>query len=362
MSTKKTKGTNTSTTTKTAKNGKAREQLAGFRTTAIEHEEAGRWSAASVAWDAIATCTAATGKERSEAAGRAAAARVRAEGVHTIDRSDSQETPPAADEVARVEHAIETATGEPPAAPVTEEVVRVYEATIAEGGTRDEAGLAAADAIAPEGEPAAEMVESATAAAEAAVEAAQAMASGGERPAPEQPAPAKRARKAPAEPKAPKERDPRLPAPGTPLRHVVRGEVKAEAVEQEDGTFLYAGTAYPSIHKAAFAAQQSLGMKNSGANGFRFFDLDGDRKPVERKPREPREPGHLAAVGKAWEKYAKTVGEAIAAAGTDAAKRAELLAALDPQVRALMALAASLGTPAESEPTEQPATSDEAVA
>lgn len=125
---------------------------------------------------------------------------------------------------------------------------------------------------------------------------------------------AKRERKAAKAAPAPKARDARLPPVGTVMKHMVRGVVQAECVENEAGEFIYAGTAYPSIHKAAFAAQQALGLKNSGANGFRFFDLD-ERAPTERKPGVKVATNALA---KAWDRYRGEVETALKDVSPDA--------------------------------------------
>lgn len=94
---------------------------------------------------------------------------------------------------------------------------------------------------------------------------------------------------------APRERDPRLPPPGTVLRKLARdGSVRCECTVEEAGGIRYKDTLYRSLSAAAMAAAKDLGLTNSTANGFTFWGLS---KP----PRPPADA--LAALDRAWERY-----------------------------------------------------------
>lgn len=315
------------TKTTAAEKGKARELIENMTATAKTAEDESRYLDAAAAWETVASATAATKKERKDAAGRAAACRVRAEGLPRVEREEAPAAPVAAAEPvieydaapAEVEPVIEVAA-EPASDPAAAAEVALEAAQeLVNAGGAEPAQDGADGAPAPEAPAPAANATPANTGAEAATPAA----------------PAKRARKA-AEPKAPRARDPRLPAPGTPLRHIVRGEVKAEAIEQEDGTFLYAGVAHASIHKAAFAAQQALGLINSGANGFRFFGLN-ERAAAPKRALRGKD--HGAAIAKAWDAYKAAVDAALAAAGEVAEARGAILAAIEPNVTAHLKLA-----------------------
>jgi hypothetical protein len=282
---------------------------------ASKAETEGRWSDAASLWGQVAE-HAPSAKARSKAAGRAAAAKVRAE---------AQEAVAAAPELVLerdpVEHPAPDAT--PASEPAPGADVAAIEAAIAEG--LEQAPIEPAQ-DAPQPAQAAPAADPAPAAPEPAAppQGASSGATDGA-PAPTaqaKPAKAKREKKTPA-PTAPRGRDPRLPAAGTVMRHTVRGTVTAECVENEAGEFIYAGNAYPSIHKAAFAAQQALGMKNSGANGFRFFDLE-EREAGERRAAAP----NASPLARALARVDELARAAVTAAGDDSAMREALRAQL----------------------------------
>lgn len=90
-----------------------------------------------------------------------------------------------------------------------------------------------------------------------------------------------------------RQRDPRLPAPGTVIEKRDRhGNVRCTCTIQDD-TILYNGKAYPSISAAALAAAKDLGLQNSTQNGFTFWGLS--------KPERRADPA--ARLEHAWQRY-----------------------------------------------------------
>jgi len=99
-----------------------------------------------------------------------------------------------------------------------------------------------------------------------------------------------------ATPAAPRERerDPRLPPPGTVLQKCARDKsVRCECTVEADG-IRYADKLYRSLSGAAMAAAKDLGLSNKTANGWNFW---GITKPA-RHAGEP-----LAALERAWDRY-----------------------------------------------------------
>ncbi len=91
----------------------------------------------------------------------------------------------------------------------------------------------------------------------------------------------------------PRERDSRLPPPGTTLKKVSRdGAVRCECKVTETG-FIYKGTEFRSLSAAAMAAAKDLGVKGA-QNGWLWWGL------VKQQPRivDPVE-----ALQAAWERY-----------------------------------------------------------
>ena len=102
----------------------------------------------------------------------------------------------------------------------------------------------------------------------------------------------------------PRERDPRLPPPGTVIEKRDRqGNVRCTCTVEEGG-IRYKGTLYKSLSGAALAAAKDLGLTNRSANGWVFWGIT----------KVPRPAGDvLAALARAWERYH---ARATAVAGT----------------------------------------------
>lgn len=97
-----------------------------------------------------------------------------------------------------------------------------------------------------------------------------------------------------AEERKPRERDPRLPPPGTVIQKFDRhGAVRCEC-SVEDGGIRYNGTLYRSLSAAALVATKDLGTPMRSVNGFAWW---GIVKPA-RRTGDP-----LAALDRAWERY-----------------------------------------------------------
>ncbi|HEY3452300.1 MAG TPA: DUF2924 domain-containing protein [Myxococcales bacterium] len=106
----------------------------------------------------------------------------------------------------------------------------------------------------------------------------------GEAPVPAKPeakAAAKPESKKVAKPAEPRERDPRLPAPGTTLKRLNRdGSVRTFCEVTEDG-ILYKGQTFRSLSGAAMAAAKDLGI-NGSQNGFLFWGLVRQKSRAQR--------------------------------------------------------------------------------
>jgi hypothetical protein len=71
----------------------------------------------------------------------------------------------------------------------------------------------------------------------------------------------------------PRERDPRLPPPGTVLQRCDRhGNVRCECTVEQDG-IRYAGKLYKSLSAAAIAATKDMGLKSKTQNGRTFWGV-----------------------------------------------------------------------------------------
>lgn len=93
---------------------------------------------------------------------------------------------------------------------------------------------------------------------------------------------------------AARQRDHRLPAPGTVIAKRDRhGSIRCTCTVQ-DNEILYNGKTYPSVSAAALAAAKDLGLKNTTQNGFTFWGLS---KP-QRRPTDT-----LTKLAKAWVRY-----------------------------------------------------------
>ena len=121
----------------------------------------------------------------------------------------------------------------------------------------------------------------------------------GEAPAPAKPeAKAEKPESKKAKPAAePRERDPRLPAPGTVLKKLDRhGAVRCEC-KVTDAGIVYKSETFRSLSAAAMAAAKDLGI-NGSQNGFLFWGL------IKQQPRitDPVE-----ALEAAWKRYHERV-------------------------------------------------------
>ena len=89
------------------------------------------------------------------------------------------------------------------------------------------------------------------------------------------------AKKAPKPAVAPRERDPRLPAPGTVLRKLDRaGAVRCECKVTDSG-ITYKGQEFRSLSAAAMAAAKDLGIAGS-QNGYLFWSLIKQKSRAQR--------------------------------------------------------------------------------
>jgi hypothetical protein len=135
-----------------------------------------------------------------------------------------------------------------------------------------------------------------------------------------------------AKPESPRQRDPRLPAPGTVLQKKNRqGSVRCECTIEDDG-IRYKGELFRSLSAAAMAASKDLGLGGRAMNGFLFWGL------VRQQPR-PKDP--MAALDRAWERYHERV-KALATASLDDEIRKRISSALERQGREIVEVASSL--------------------
>lgn len=106
----------------------------------------------------------------------------------------------------------------------------------------------------------------------------------------------------------PRERDPRLPPPGTVIEKRDRqGNVRCTCTVEEGG-IRYKGTLYKSLSGAALAAAKDLGLTNRSANGWVFWGIT----KVERPAGDP-----LATLARAWERYRERAASVVAAVKDD---------------------------------------------
>jgi hypothetical protein len=296
MATKKTKATksNAKAATQKASTKKKGEAIdfAATCTEAIAHEEAGRWAEAAAAWAHIVPlCASKMG--RKEAAGRAAAAKVRASAQSTKSAPlDEQlaESRTAEANAASWDQAMPEPGYTPPAG-TDDEGASARDGGADDGGVDDDATAAAGAPTVEPGAPGA---------------------------APKKPG------------RAPGERDPRLPAVGTVIAKKDRqGNERARCTIVHDGVE-YRGTTYRSISAAAMAAAKDLGLASKTQDGYAFFGLK------KGSPRAARKDA-VGSLEKAWERYRERV--AVAAQIADDAERARVREAIHQHVTALLALA-----------------------
>lgn len=108
--------------------------------------------------------------------------------------------------------------------------------------------------------------------------------------------------------KAPRARDPRLPAPGTVLQKKDRqGTVRCECTVEQEG-IRYQGTLYRSLSAAAMAASKDMGLGGRAQNGYLFWG-------IIRQPGREKDP--VAALERAWERYRELATVAVATAKDD---------------------------------------------
>ena len=111
-----------------------------------------------------------------------------------------------------------------------------------------------------------------------------------------------------AKPAEPRERDSRLPPPGTVLQKKDRqGNVRCECRVLEHGVE-YNGIEYRSLSAAAAAAAKDLGIKCSQVNGFLFWNLaKAVARPVDQ----------MGALNRAWERFHERASSLLADAKND---------------------------------------------
>jgi hypothetical protein len=128
--------------------------------------------------------------------------------------------------------------------------------------------------------------------------------------------------------KAPRARDPRLPAPGTVLQKKDRqGTVRCECTVEAEG-IRYQGTLYRSLSAAAMAASKDMGLGGRAQNGFLFWG-------IIRQPARDKDP--VAALERAWERY-EARAKAILAAGLSDESKAKVLSTVRKHAAALEGL------------------------
>ncbi len=129
----------------------------------------------------------------------------------------------------------------------------------------------------------------------------------------------------------PRERDARLPPPGTVLKKLDRsGAVRCECKVTEAGV-VYKGETFRSLSGAAMAAAKDLGI-NGSQNGFLFWGLIKQRAPLH----DPVE-----ALQAAWDRYHERV-KAIAAGEMEAPVKTKIAGALERQGREILEVATTL--------------------
>ncbi len=249
---------------------------------ALDLENEDCWEEAAAVWTRLAKMG--SKKERADAAGRAAAARVRAEAKPAEPAPQDDEAPTAND--------AGDATSVDNAASVT--------AQLPSGADTGEPGATEAPVVVG---------------------------------APNEPTPRRR-RTELRPPAAPKEPDPSLPAVGTMLeKHDRKGQVRCQCQVVEGGV-LYSRTTYKLFSAAALAASHDLGLKTKAVDGWSFWGLKTRTTPAGSK-------NALERLERAWKKYRERA-DAVAksATGDD---RDQVLDALRAQGTALLAIAKPAG-------------------
>ena len=337
------------------------------RLEAMEHETTGRWQQAAESW-ASAERLVGTKAERQEAAGRAAAARVRAEASEArpietpapTPKTVLAEEPTRDDALVQEEASAETIApevireealtqGEAPAEaaisgsepPVEQEPIDIgvvaaeqvtapVEAPTAHGAAHDAQPVAIATTtaavatLAPTGEAGApDATPSEAPAADVTPAAAP--------PAAEANKHGKRRRVTSQQPadKPTRERDERLPPVGTVLRKVDRhGNVRCECTIEEGG-IRYNGTLYKSLSAAAIAATKDMGLKSKTMNGWSFWGLTKPARPMRNA---------LESLERAWERYRQHAEIVAAQSGTGDEERAQIRQAIEKHAETLAGL------------------------
>jgi hypothetical protein len=129
----------------------------------------------------------------------------------------------------------------------------------------------------------------------------------------------------------PRERDPRLPPPGTVLQRRDRhGNVRCECTVEQDG-IRYAGKLYKSLSAAAIAATKDMGLKSKTQNGHTFW---GVAKPA-RLVRDT-----LESLERAWERYRHHAETIVMQGGADEGERTRVRQAIEKHAEMLAGLRA----------------------
>jgi len=266
---------------------------------ALDCEHRSQWAEAAAAWGRAQELAGDRG-ERKEAAGRKAAAKVRA------SAKTSKKSTPLDKQLA----------GNPTAGANAES----WDQAIPEPGYVPPAGTGDDDAQG--GDDARDNDDADDGAA------SNAGASTGE-PVANDAAKSRRARKA-AEAAAPRERDPRLPPVGSVIIKKDRqGNERARCTIVEGGVE-YKGTTYKSLSGAGLQASKDLGLTTTTCDGLAFWGL---KKGTPRAAKK----NAVESLAKAWERYRERA--ASAAQITDETERAKVQAAIHQHVTALLALA-----------------------
>jgi hypothetical protein len=269
------------------------------RAEAIELEQTGKWGEAAIAWKLVAD-VAGTAKQKKEAAGRAAAAKVRA--AEVVEAKPLEEALAGSDAAAVNEASWEGALPEPgyePPAGTGEEPTGSGEETARdESPAEDGTGAQADEHAAPTN-----YVDP---------EFAKALA-------------ARKARKPSS--------DPRLPAVGTVIVKKDRHGTERVRCTIVEGGVEYGGTTYKSISSAAQAAAKDLGLASKTQDGYSFWGLKkGTPRPAKKNPVE--------AVQAAWERYHERA--AAAAKAAEGENRTKVQGVLQEHLTALTAIAAQV--------------------
>ena len=129
---------------------------------------------------------------------------------------------------------------------------------------------------------------------------------------------------------APRERDPRLPPPGTVLKKLDRaGAVRCECKVTEAG-IIYKGETFRSLSAAAMAAAKDLGVAGA-QNGYVFWSLV---KPA------PRVTDPVEVLQAAWNRYHERV-KAITGGEMEGSIKMKISNALDRQGREIIEVAST---------------------